>query len=326
MLSPRTRVAVIRGGPSSEYEVSLKSGAHVLSLLRESPETYEPVDIFISKDGEWHRDGLVHEPHRALKHIDVVFNAMHGAYGEDGQLQQLLEAMHIPFTGSGVLGSALAMNKELAKNIYNQHSLLTPRHEVITDEADDKQLLYIFQNYLHPVIVKPASGGSSIGIRLARTFQELEEAVKHAFGYSKKVLVEEFIRGKEGTCGVVENARGQQLYALLPVEIRSHGKDFFDFDSKYSGETEEICPGNFKPAEREMMAEMARKAHQALGLRHYSRSDFLITPKGRVYIIETNSLPRLTEESLLPKSLKAVGWQPREFVSHCLNLALNRVW
>ncbi len=322
-LSSKIKVAVLRGGPSREYEVSLNTGSHILESLREMPDTYLPLDIFISKNGEWHKNGLPVEPHQALKHVDVVFNALHGEYGEDGQVQKFLENLSIPFTGSGSMSAAISMHKGLTKDIYNQHGLLTPRHEVIKDTIDLDHLIYIFRNYLHPVIVKPATGGSSIGIRLAYTFPELELAVRETLDQSAHVLVEEFIRGKEATCGVVEHFRNEPIYAFLPIEIRKNGKHLFDYDSKYSGEAEEISPGNFRADERDQIIRVAKTAHQILGLRHYSRSDFIITPRGRVYILETNSLPGFTKESLLPKSLSAVGWHPVGFVDHCLKLALK---
>lgn len=326
-LSSRIKVAVLRGGPSPEYEVSLKTGNNILSTLRLMEDKYEPVDIFISRDGEWHRGGLVHEPQHALRHIDIVWNGMHGTYGEDGQVQKLLDTLQIPYVGSGAAASALAMNKDLAKRVYNHHTLPTPNHEVLVDgEVTDDQLIYIFRNYLHPVIVKPASSGSSLGVRMAHSFHELKEAIKHAFEHSPKVLVEEFIQGKEATCGVVEDMRGEKIYALLPVEIRKSDKHLFDYGSKYSGETEELCPGNFSKAESKLIQELARRAHESLGLEHYSRSDFRVTPRGRVYILETNSLPGLTENSLFPKSLEATGIKNHEFADHCINLALKKVY
>lgn len=319
----KIKVAVLRGGPSPEYDVSLKTGSNILSLLRKMEEKYEPIDIFISKNGEWHKEGLVHDPHEALRHADLVWNGMHGAYGEDGQVQKILESLKIPYVGSGAMSSALAMNKDMAKKHYEIHSLLTPRHELVrANTHNDEQLVYIFRNYLHPVVVKPASGGSSIGIKLAHTFNELKEAVKSAFSHGPKVLVEEFVRGKEATCGVVEGLRGEQIYALLPIEIKLNN-DFFDYNSKYSGKTVEICPGNFSVDEVSTIQEMARRAHQALGLRHYSRSDFIVTPRGKVYILETNSLPGFTEQSLFPKALTATGVRPHEFVDHCVSLALK---
>jgi len=321
----KLRVAVLRGGPSHEYDVSLETGRHILSLLNEMQEEYEPKDILISRSGEWYRDGLSFSPEDALLGIDVVFNAMHGQYGEDGEVQSLLEELGVPFTGSYSEASRLAMDKERAKQVFYESGLYVPRHELIELEPTPKQMTYIFNNYVYPVIVKPASGGSSLGTKLVHTFHELGEAIEHALQYSKKVLVEEFIRGREATCGVVENARGEKLYALLPIEIKKHPKrHFFDYEAKYSGETEEICPGSFSQKTAREIENQAKKAHVALGLHHYSRSDFIITPKGKIYILETNTLPGFTQESLFPKALHAVGWHPKHFVDHIIKQALER--
>jgi len=321
---PKIKIAVLRGGPSHEYDVSLKTGGHILSLLNSMPEKFEPLDVFISRDGEWHVGGVVHEPHQALRETDMVWNALHGAYGEDGQVQRILETLGVPFTGSDAITSARAMDKEMSKRLYQRHAFLTPQHELITeDDLNDDKLISIFRTYLHPVIVKPVDGGSSLGIRMAHTFKDLSEAIKHSLEFSKRVMVEEFIKGKEATCGVVDNFRGEKIYALLPVEIRKTNH-FFGYEDKYSSNTEEVCPGNFKLTESQKLAELAKKAHEVLGLRHYSRSDFIITPSGKIYILETNSLPGFTEASLMPKSLEAVGFKPTHFVDHVVNLALGR--
>lgn len=316
------RIAVLRGGPSHEYEVSIKTGENVLSILRNRPDKYSPIDVFISKDGTWHLHGRAVPPHKALSHVDVVFNALHGTYGEDGKVQTLLSALNIPYTGSGPVASALAMNKGLAKEVYVRHGLRVPKHEMVEGNVSLDKLIQIFRNYLHPVIVKPVDSGSSVGMRLAHTFEELKEAVVHALRHSERALIEEYILGKEATCAVVDGARGQKLYALIPVEIRKPlGSPFFDYEAKYSGESTELCPGSFSPKENREIENAAKLAHEALGLRHYSRSDFIITPKGNIYILETNSLPGLTKESLLPKSLRAVGWDPHDFVEHVISLA-----
>jgi D-alanine-D-alanine ligase len=295
-VSGKTRVAVLRGGPSSEYEVSLKTGGQVLATLREMPETYEPLDVFISKNGEWHLGGLVQEPHEVLKRTDVAFNALHGHYGEDGQVQRILESLQIPYTGSSAISSALAMNKDMAKQIYLRHSLLTPRHEVVGDGFGRDQLIYIFQNYLHPVVVKPATGGSSIGQFIARTFKELEHSIKKALTYSKKVLVEEMIKGTDVSCAVLEGGKGENLYAFVPV-------------------------GRTNAKENKRITEMAKLAHETLGLRHYSSSDFVITSRGNIYILETDALPSFHEDSALHQSLGATGWRSRDFVDHVIRLA-----
>ncbi|MBI1974701.1 MAG: hypothetical protein HYS51_02575 [Candidatus Zambryskibacteria bacterium] len=296
MLSAKLRVAVLRGGPSSEYEISLKTGAHVLSLLREMPEKYEPIDIFISKGGEWHLSGLVEEPHQALRQINVVWNALHGTYGADGQVQKILEKMKMPFTGSGSFSSALAINKELTKELFVRNSILVPRHELLTeDDFNDDKLIYILRTYLQPVIVKPSCGSGGIGVALAHGFHELKEKIKNAFRHSSKVIVEEHIKGTEAVCAVVENARGEKIYALIPE-----------------------APLNIE--KKKEIEKISKLTHSLLGLRHYSSSDFIVTPKGRIYLLGTNSHPKFYQDSHLHRSLHAVGWQPRDFVNHILSL------
>ncbi len=294
------KVAVLRGGPSPEYDVSLKTGANVLSLLRQWEGKYEPVDIFISKEGEWHRGGLPVYPQEALRGADVVWNALHGHYGEDGGVQKLLEYLGLPYTGSGTHACARAYDKEIAKIAYARNSFLVPKHELFTPETlTDERLVYIVRNYLHPVIVKPASGGSSIGTKLAHGLFELKDAIRDAFKHSKKVLVEEFIRGREATCGVVEDLRGEKLYAAIPA-------------------------GNATAEENARIIEMAKRAHQELGLRHYSTSDFIISPRGKIYILETDALPAFHEDAPLHQSLLSSAVKPRDFADHCITLALGR--
>ena len=293
MLSSKIRVAVLRGGPSEEYDVSLKTGAHVLSLLREMPEKYDPIDIFISRDGEWHSSGLVEEPHHALRHADMVWNALHGEYGEDGQVQREFEKFKIPFTGSSSLSSALTINKDMAKKVFMEHSILVPKHEVLAEsDLTDEKLIYIFQNYLHPVIIKPSRG---IGITLAKTFNELKEKIKNIFTKSPKVIIEEYIKGKDVTCSVVDNARGEKIYALIP-------------------------DGDLNAVHKKEVERITKLSHQILGLKHYSSSDFVVTPKGSIYLVETNSQPKFHPDSSLHQSLHAVGWHPRDFVDHILSL------
>ena len=296
--SPRRRIAVLRGGASDSYDTSLKSGGHVLSILRENNENYEPLDVFISKDGEWHLDGLVIDPHTLLRKADLAWNALHGSYGEDGQVQKILESLQVPFTGSGSMSSAISMNKEMAKRFYQDNSLPTPSSELFTeDRLDEDKLIHVFRNYLHPVIVKPANKGQSLGVRLAHTFSDLKEAIKETFKHSPRVLVEEYVKGYDVTCTVIDEAKGEKIYALIPIS-----------DTKLNTE------------ENKQIEAMAKLAHQVLGLRHYSSSDFIITPKRKIYILETNSLPPLHKDSHVHSSLKATGWHPRDFVEHILKL------
>lgn len=318
----KIKVAVLRGGPSSEYDVSLKTGESVLKHL---PSKYEGVDIFISKDGVWHLNGMPKKPVDALKHVDVVFVALHGQFGEDGKVQRILEHIGIPFTGSNSFPSALAMNKHLTKNALARlkDKIKFAFHKIFTkDEVVEKGLHQIFREIPHPSIVKPVSAGSSVGVTVVHKFNDLESAFKFAFEHSDSVIVEEFIQGKEATCGVLDHFRNERHYALLPVEIIPHTKSpFFDYNAKYGGESQEICPGNFDAETKKIIQEAAQAIHGELGLRHYSRSDFIVHPKRGIFFLETNTLPGLTPESLLPKSIHAVGSSLPEFLDHVLTLA-----
>lgn len=315
-------VGVLRGGPSNEYEVSLKSGGVVLRHL--NTEKYKPHDIFIDKDGIWHMGGIPRKPHEIISQLDVLFNALHGEYGEDGKIQQILENHNARYTGSDALGSALGMNKALAKEIFKDQGIKTAHYTVVEDKNNlHNTALELFRAFPMPAVVKPNTSGSSVGVSIVKSFHELEAALRHAFEFSDSVIVEEFIPGVEATCGVVEGYRDHELYALPPIEIRPHGNRFFDYEAKYQGKSEEICPGNFDHDTKAMLEYLAKTAHRALGLRHYSRSDFIVSPRRGIYILEVNTLPGLTEESLLPKSLNAVGSNLAHFLDHVIELALN---
>lgn len=317
----KTRVAVLRGGPSSEYEVSLKTGQSVLSVLAEK---YIVSDILIDKEGVWHLDGIPITPESLAQRVDVIFNALHGEYGEDGVIQRILEKIKVPFTGSGSLASAIGMNKPLTKSIFKQHGIKTPHHtEVSKGELTDLKLLEIFRSFPFPNVIKPASSGSSFGVSIVKSFNDLKPALEKAFEYSSIAIIEEYIPGKEATCAVINNFRGEELYALLPIEIRkSSNKELFDYEDKYTGLAEEICPGNFSQPEKELLMKTSRDIHKALGLRHYSRSDFIVHPRRGIYALEVNTLPGLTAESLLPKSLAAVGCTLPEFLDHLVSQSL----
>ena len=319
----RIRVAVVRGGPSSEYEVSLKTGG---AVLRNLPDQYEPLDVFISRDGVWNVGGMPLDPHTLPMKADVVFNALHGEYGEDGTIQRLFDAIQIPYTGSTAFPSALGMNKMLAKAAFKNAGLKVPFGEVFTQgHGTDEEIAHAaFKRVPSPWVVKPVSRGSSVGVSMANNFAELMEGITRGFDVAPALLIEERIRGREATVGVVDNFRGQQHYVPPAIQIITPDhKSFFDYDAKYGGETKEICPGYFTRDEAMMLEDAAIKAHKALGLRHYSRSDFIVSSRG-LYILESNTLPGLTDQSLIPKALEAVGCGYPEFLDHILQLALGK--
>lgn len=318
----REIIGVLRGGPSSEYDVSLRSGASVLEAI--DKEKYEPRDLFISKNGEWHLHGVPVSPEKALGGVDVAINVIHGQFGEDGQVQRILDMHGVPYTGSDAFSSAIMFNKQQTKDVAAKLGIKVPLGVMVNQEEDlEKVALQLFRSFPHPAIVKPVIGGSSVGVTKVEHFHALQHALEHAFQVSPKVLVEEFIQGKEATVGVIDSFRGAKSYALMPVEIvpaSSHG--FFTYDAKYGGETIERVPGNFTDTEKNTLERMAVLAHEGLGASHYSRSDFIVSKRG-IYFLEINSAAAvgMTKESLFPKALYAVGSTLSDFVDHIIGLA-----
>lgn len=321
----RKVVGVLRGGPSSEYEVSLRSGANILGALNK--ETYEPRDLFIDRQGVWHQFGAPVSPEKALRGVDVAINVVHGEYGEDGRLHEILDALAVPYTGSNAKASVLAFNKARTKQAVKKIGIKTPRAIVVDiDEAkgDLEALAYnIFRTFPHPAIVKPVVGGSSVGTTIVNNYHTLEWALAEAFKIAPQALIEEYIKGREATVGVIDDFRGEKFYALMPVEIvPPRERPFFDYHAKYSGDTLERVPGNFTAREKEELASAAKRAHEALGLSHYSRSDFIVARRG-IFFLETNNASGvgMSDQSLFPKALAAVGAKMSDFLEHIVTLA-----
>ncbi|MEJ0053146.1 MAG: hypothetical protein WDN10_00230 [bacterium] len=319
-----TVVGVLRGGPSREHHVSLRTGHTLLSSLPSA--RFSVRDIYIDVKGVWHERGRAISPADALRTLDVALIGLHGEYGEDGEVQRLLERAGVPYTGSDALSSFTAMHKALSKERAKDMGLRTPDYRYIERMEDIEPMAKdAVRTFMQPVVIKPVRWGSSIGVSLASGYQEIHTAASELFGLGADgVLIEEYIRGTEATAGVLEGLRGEPLYALPPVEVvLPRPERLFSFNTKYSGAAQETVPARFSKAVRDALGDAARTAHRALGLRHYSRSDFIVTPRN-IYYLETNSLPAIAEESLFAKSLKAVGVSLSEFASHLVGLALKR--
>lgn len=288
-------------------------------------ERYIVRDIFIDREGNWHERGLKTTPGKALSNMDVAVIALHGEYGEDGEVQKLLEKFGIPYTGSDSFASFEAMHKVLAKEKARAAGISVPRYEFIERAEDAEPVIReVIRTYPQPVIIKPPRWGSSVGVSAPAGFQPVHQAVTGLLAEgSHGALVEEFVRGTEASVGVIEGMRGEELYALPAVEIVPPARQpFFTFDAKYSGESEEFAPGRFSKPVMTELQDYAKRMHRELGLRHYSRSDFIVSPKG-IYFLETNTLPGLTADSLFPKALASVGIRFSEFLDHLIALALE---
>ena len=290
----KMRLALIAGGKSSEREVSLKSGAQVYQALNQDKydiRRYDPLTDL---------ERLVRE----ARDLDAALIIMHGRGGEDGSLQGLLDLLEIPYQGSGILASALAMNKELSKNIYRQAGLQVPR-ALIFDRAGAPSPQEFEAALGLPVVIKPVHEGSSIGISMAGTPEALKTGLAAAFALDNRVLVEEFIQGTEVTGGVLGNARLQALPLVEIIPASTYA--FFDYEAKYQpGATEEICPARLSPELTNRAQECALTAHKALGCRGYSRTDMMIREQ-EIFVLETNTIPGMTATSLFPQGAKAAG-------------------
>ncbi len=307
----KMRVALIAGGKSSEREVSLKSGEQVYQALNQGKydiRRYDPLNDL---------ERLVRE----APELDVALIIMHGRGGEDGTIQGLLDLLEVPYQGSGVLASALAMNKELSKILYLQAGLKVPRALVFTRQAAPSPR-EIEEKLGLPAVIKPINEGSSIGITIARSHQELEQGLAAAFNYDYRVLVEEYIQGTEVTGGVLGNAK---LQALPLVEILPAAAfPFFTYEAKYQpGATTEICPARIDPKLARAAQQCALTAHQALGCRGYSRTDMKIR-EGEIFVLETNTIPGMTATSLFPQGAKAAGIEFPELLDRLISLALEK--
>jgi len=304
-------VALLSGGISSEREVSINSGNQVFEAL--DKEKYE----IIRYDPQTDIARLVADASK----IDVALIILHGLYGEDGTVQGLLDLLNIPYQGSGVLGSAIAMNKIISKQLFEKHALPIPEY-IIAKKGDTIDPAYCQKQIGLPMVVKPAEGGSSVGMSIVKTEDTLKSALKKAFEYDETVLVESYIKGIEITGGVVGN---KDLQALPIIEIIPDEKhDFFDYEAKYTaGITREICPARIDDSLTVQAQTYAKKAHQALSCEGYSRTDMILKDND-IYVLETNTIPGMTPTSLLPQAAHAAGLDFGQLLDRLIELGIER--
>jgi D-alanine-D-alanine ligase len=310
MTRQKLRLALIAGGVSGEREVSLKSGDAVQKAL--NSERYV-VARYDPRDGLM---GLV----KAREQIDLAFVLLHGKYGEDGSMQGFLDLLGIPYVGSGVLASAMALNKKVAKDVYRIAGLRVV-DDVYLTRRTNFSVDMIQEKLGTSTVVKPVSGGSSLGVAICHGLEDLERALESAFAYDGEVLVERFLQGIEVTCCVVGN---ETLEALPLIEIVPNPEyAFFDYEAKYTpGATSEICPARIPNEPADEARASAKKAHRALGCKVWSRTDMMIF-RDKVYLLETNTIPGMTETSLVPLAAKTAGLSFPQFVDRLVHLALE---
>lgn len=304
------KIGILMGGLSTEREISLKSGMAIYNALKTLGYNVITIDV-----GADICEALIKNK------IEIAFIALHGGYGENGSVQGMLEVLGIPYTGSGVLASALAMDKVISKKIFIYHGIAVPEfyvinREVINDDTSDilKRLNIVFSM---PWVIKPATEGSSIGVSIIRNIEEFSSGLKKAFSYCSRVLVEKYIEGKEIHIGILNGN------VLGGVEVRP-SLEFYNYEAKYTkGLTDYILPPEVDEVVYERAKDVARLAHLALGCKGGTRVDLRIDKNGEPYVLEVNTIPGMTETSLLPKIAKLAGYDFYALVEEILKGAID---
>jgi len=291
-------IAVLMGGPGSEREVSLASGNAVLEALKGEGLNAVGVDVTTREINLPEGTGL-------------CFNVIHGTFGEDGDMQQILEKMGVPYTGAGVKSSNLAFDKVASKVAFVDHNVPTPISEIVDCSGGAK-----LPNMPLPYVVKPPREGSSVGVHIVQTEDEAMSAMEDAAKYGDEVLVEQFVQGKELTVGVLDDE-------VLPIVHIAPRSGFYDMNNKYpwlnnDGGTDYYCPADLDEATTKKVQDAALAAHRSLGCEIYSRVDVLLDDAGNPYVLEANTIPGMTASSLLPKAAKVAGY---EFGPLCQKIA-----
>ena len=307
------KIAVVMGGPSTEREVSLRTGNAILTALQRLG--YQAVGIDL-------------EPARIEKQLadcgaEVVFVAVHGKYGEDGTLQGLLELKQLPYTGSGVLASALAMDKVASKMMFQGADVPTPRFAVLQEQEDKAALgQAVIKQFGLPVVIKSAAQGSSIGVCMVHKAEDVQAALEEVFRYGKTALLEECIIGREITVPVWCDTAGAEAMPVIEIAPKS---GVYDYQSKYTkGASEYIVPAQLPPHVTLMVQQAAVQACQVLGCFGVARADIMLDEKLRPYVLEVNTVPGMTETSLVPKAAAAEGHSFEALCERILLQALTR--
>lgn len=325
MKKQKIHIMVLMGGHSAEHDVSLHTGEQILNAL--SAKRYTSAPVVITKKGEWimppsgRRNSakkIVSQAHALTalaKNADIVFIALHGRFGEDGTIQALLDGFDIPYTGSGILASALGMDKTRSLRIFRDADMNVPPFRIVSVDAiknmDKKQVEEIVREFGMPLVVKPSDQGSSIGVSIVQKAKDIPAAIATAKKYSPNIMIQKFIQGREVTCGVIDAIeKGKRLtFALPPVEIVPRLGTFYDYQSKYANEGSDhlIPPSHMSPATIKTIQDTAHHAHTIIGCSGMSRSDFILDNDNKLHILEINTIPGMTATSLLPQAALATG-------------------
>lgn len=313
------RIGILRGGVSPEYSISLKTGGAVQQALLDGG--FEAIDMLLDKEGVLHIKGIPADLEKTKLSVDYVWNALHGEFGEDGKVQGLLDQYGIPYSGSGVVASAQAFNKQITKEHAKALGIKTPVSLLIMPDGSEsvsETTARIYKTMAPPWVVKPLTGGSSVNTFFAFTPLELSQIVDDAISHNQTFMVEQYISGTEVAVGVIEEFRNKKNYVLPVVDIASPSRGVLGYESR-EGEGYVTTQSRLRPSEREEVSILAQKLHDSLGAKDYSQSEFVVDRFGKVWFLETDTHPALHKEAPFYKALEAVGATLTEFVKSVLN-------
>ncbi len=331
-MASKKHIVVLMGGMSAEYEVSMRSGAQVAKHFDRDCYTVTPIEI--TREGEWIFPGRDREyldiaeavPRLRALHPDCIFIALHGPFGEDGRMQGLLDLMGIPYTGSGCSSSGLAIDKIRAKAVAEHGGIRVADHVVFQRrewDADRTAITRLVSESIgFPCVIKNPTQGSSLGMAIPQTVDDFEKAVPEILHFGGTILAERYLSGLELTCGVLDLDEERGAFALPVTEIRPVKAKFFDYTAKYTpGATKEITPAQIDDSLRDRTQAMAVRAHELMGCRGFSRSDMIFSG-GELYWLEINTIPGMTETSLIPQMAAAAGMSFTELVGALVEAAM----
>ena len=341
------KIAVLAGGTSTEREISIVSGSKVCEALRKKGHQAILIDVFCGKE-DANADTIFTDPFDLDKEVaymssfndqitriqaerksffgphvleicdaaDVVFLALHGACGEDGRVQATFDLMGIPYTGSGYLGSALAMDKSITKQLFMENGVPTPKGIILHRSEERKSAAKL--GFCFPCVVKTACGGSSVGVYIVNTEEEFTQALQDGFSYEEKLVIEEYVKGREFSVGVVEG-KAYPVIEIAPLV------GFYDYKNKYqAGSTIETCPADLSEELTKKMQRIAEMGYQVLRLENYARLDFMMDESHNMYCLEANTLPGMTPTSLLPQEAAALGMSFEDLCDKLVTVSINK--
>ena len=341
------KIAVLAGGTSTEREISIVSGSKVCEALRKKGHQAILIDVFCGKE-DANADTIFTDPFDLDKEVaymssfndqitriqeerksffgphvleicdaaDVVFLALHGACGEDGRVQATFDLMGIPYTGSGYLGSALAMDKSITKQLFMENGVPTPKGIILHRSEEMKSAAKL--GFCFPCVVKTACGGSSVGVYIVNTEEEFTQGLQDGFSYEEKLVIEEYVKGREFSVGVVEG-KAYPVIEIAPLV------GFYDYKNKYqAGSTIETCPADLSEELTKKMQRIAEMGYQVLRLENYARLDFMMDESHNMYCLEANTLPGMTPTSLLPQEAAALGMSFEDLCDKLVTVSINK--